>query len=142
MNIRMALYALMVVFGFQIVAMEQEHVMALIQQGSEYQIREFAQAQCPTDVSFIGNGITDITFAAVAALLIQDKIETIPGKIVAGTLGFFVVAKGISFIGGTLNYFIQKAQQEKLFQYFMNIRKGIEMRKQALNEDDSEDSDE
>jgi hypothetical protein len=138
MNIRTVLCGLMISFCSQAAAMDQEQVMTLIQQGSPSDIREFVQAQCPADSSFLMNTLRNVTFEAVAALLIQDKFGTTSGKVVAGALGLLVAAEGASFVGGAVQFVTQKAQQEKLFRYFMNIRKGMEMRKNALESDDSE----
>lgn len=138
MNIRNVIAALSMIFCFQAAAMSQEQMMMLIQHGSEKDLREFAQERFPVDASFVMNGAWKVTFASAAALLIKDKLDTLTGKAVMGTLAALVACEGIAFMAGIVNVLKQYAEQEKCFQYFMNIRKGLEMRRQAEGLDDSE----
>lgn len=138
MNIRTSLFAAIIVFCCNASAMNQEQMMMLIQHGSEGDIREFVESQSPVDTSFFMNGFRHGVAEAVAALIIADKRDTVFGKCVAGALGCLVVAEVITFMAGVITAVKQKDQQNKLFQYFMNIRKGIEMRKKAESFEDHE----
>ena len=146
MNIRAIVFALIGGFCFQAVAMNQEQMMYLIQNGSEQDIRKTAQDLFPVDTSFMMNGMRNVIFEAVAALLVKDKIDTLAGKAAMGALATLVAVEGITFLAGIVEAVNQRAEQEKCFRYFMNIRKGLEMRRSVegldLTEGDSAPGDE